>query len=130
MSFLLNMASRFLPAISGLASRAVPALTSAFAVGKQIIPRVIGAVGKIQNAFNTAKQIGKAVKSVSGAVAPEITKKVEDAYNTKIGGKFSMGDIIERGEKGLAKASGIADNAKAVFANIPVLGEQVRDIVR
>ena len=42
-----------------------------------------------------------------------------------------MGDIIEKKEKkGLAKASGIADNAKAVFANIPVLGEQVRDIVR
>ena len=110
MSFLLNMASRFLPAITGLASRAIPALTSAFAVGKQIAPKLIGAVGNV--------------------IAPELTKKVEDAYNTKIGGKFSVGDIIERGEKGLAKASGVADQAKAVFANLPVLQEQVKNIVR
>jgi len=119
MSFLLNMASKFLPAISGLASRAIPALTTAFAVGKQIAPKVIGAVGKIQNAVNTAKQITKTARTIGNAVAPELTKRVEDAYNTKIGGKFSVGDIIERGEKGLAKASGIADQAKAVFANIP-----------
>lgn len=130
MSFLLNMASRFLPAITGLASRAIPALTSAFAVGKQIAPKLIGAVGKMQNAYNTAKQIGKSVKAVGNVVAPELTKKVEDAYNTKIGGKFSVGDIIERGEKGLAKASGVADQAKAVFANLPVLQEQVKNIVR
>ncbi len=120
MSFLLNMASKFLPAISGLASRAIPALTSAFAVGKQIAPKIIGAVGKVQNAVNTAKQIGKTARTIGNAIAPEVTKKVEDAYNTKIGGRYSIGDIVERGEKGLSKASGIADQAKAVFANMPV----------
>jgi hypothetical protein len=120
MSFLLNMASKFLPAISGLASRAIPALTSAFAVGKQIAPKIIGAVGKVQNAVNTAKQLGKTARTIGNAIAPEVTKKVEDAYNTKIGGRYSVGDIIEKGEQGLAKASGIADQAKAIFANIPM----------
>lgn len=119
MSFLLNMASRFLPAIGAMASRAIPALTSAFAVGKRIAPAVIGAVGKVQNAISTAKQVGKTVRAVGQAVAPELTKKVEDAYNTKKIGGLSVGDIVERGEKGLAKAAGVAEQAKAVFANMP-----------
>ena len=119
MSFLLNMASRFLPAISAMASRAIPAISSAFAVGKRILPQVIGAVGKVQHAVNTAKQVGKTAREVGRVVAPEITKKVEDAYNTKKIGGLSVGDIVERGEKGLAKAAGVADQAKAVFANMP-----------
>jgi hypothetical protein len=119
MSFLLNMASKFLPAIAGMASRAIPALTSAFAVGKRIAPAVIGAVGKVQNAINTAKAVGKTAREVGRAVAPDITKKVEDAYNAKKIGGLSVGDIVERGEKGLAKAAGVAEQAKAVFANMP-----------
>lgn len=119
MSFLLNMASRFLPAIAGMASRALPALTNAFAVGKRILPSVIGAVGKVQNAIGIGKNVGKLVHGIGEKVAPELTKKVEDAYNAKKIGGLSLGDIVERGEKGLAKAAGIADQAKAVFANMP-----------
>jgi hypothetical protein len=119
MSFLLNMASRFLPAIAGMASRAIPAITSAFAVGKRIAPAVIGAVGKIQNAVGIGKNIGKLAHGIGQKVAPELTRKVEEAYNAKKIGGLSVGDIVERGEKGLAKAAGIADQAKAVFANMP-----------
>ena len=119
MSFLLNMASRFLPAIAGMASRAIPAITSAFAVGKRIAPAVLGAVGKIQNAIGIGKQVGKLAHGVGQKIAPELTKEVEDAYNAKKIGGLSLGDIVERGEKGLAKAAGIADQAKAVFANMP-----------
>ena len=119
MSFLFNMASKFLPAITAMASRAIPAISSAFSVGKRILPQVIGAVGKVQNAVNTAKQVGKTVKAVGQAVAPEIVKKVEDAYNSKKIGGLSVGDIVERGEKGLAKVAGVADQAKAVFGNMP-----------
>ena len=119
MSFLINMASKFLPAIGAMASRAIPAISSAFAVGKRVIPQVIGAVGKVQQAVNTAKQIGKTVSAVGHAVAPEITRKVEDAYNSKKIGGLSVGDIVERGEKGLANVAGIANQAKAVFANMP-----------
>lgn len=119
MSFLLNMASKFLPAISAIASRAVPAISSAFAVGKNILPQVIGAVGKVQNAVNTAKQVGKTIQSVGNVIAPDLTKKVENAYNSKRIGGLSIGDIVERGEKGLSKAAGVADQAKAVFANMP-----------
>jgi len=119
MAFLLNMASKFLPAITSMASRAIPAISSAFAVGKRVLPQVIGAVGKVQQAVNTAKQVGKTVKAVGQAVAPEITKKVEDAYNAKKIGGLSVGDIVERGEKGLATVAGVANQAKAVLANMP-----------
>lgn len=119
MSFLLNMASKFLPAVAGLASRAMPYITNAFAVGKRIAPSVIGAVGKIQNAIGMAKNVGKLAHGVGQKIAPELTKKVEDMYNAKKIGGLSLGDIVERGEKGLAKAAGVADQAKAVFANIP-----------
>lgn len=118
MSFLLNMA-RFIPAIAGMASRAIPAITSAFAVGKRVLPTVISAVGKAQAALSTAKAVGKGVKEVGKVVAPELTQKVEDAYNSKIGGKASIADIVNTGEKGLSTASNIANKAKAVFANIP-----------
>lgn len=119
MSFLLNMASKFLPAIGALASRAMPAITSAFAVGKRILPQVVGAVGKAQHFAQKANAIGKVVHNIGSAVAPELTKKVENAYNSKIVGNNSIGDILEKGQKGLATAAGVADKAKELLANIP-----------
>jgi hypothetical protein len=119
MSFLLNMASKFLPAIGALASRAMPAITSAFSVGKRILPQVIGAVGKAQNIANKVTAVGKTIHNIGSAVAPELTKKVENAYNSKIIANNSIGDILEKGQKGLATASGVADKAKELLANIP-----------
>lgn len=119
--FLASLASRFIPAITGLASKIVPAIGRAFAVGKTVAPKIIGAVGKAANAVNTGIAVGKAVKGAVDKVAPEVGKKVEEVYNKKIGGKVSIGDVVERGEKGLAKAVKVADEAKSVFANIPVL---------
>jgi hypothetical protein len=119
MSFLFNMASKFLPAIAGLASRAMPAISSAFAVGKRVLPQVIGAVGKAQNMVNKAVTVGKAIHNVGQAVAPDLVKKVDNLYNTKIVRGNSIGDILEKGQKGLATAAGVADQAKALLANIP-----------
>ena len=118
MSFLLNMASKFLPAIGALASRAMPAITSAFAVGKRILPQIVGAVGKAKQIANKVSAVGKVAKDIGSAVAPELTKKVENAYNSKIVGNNSIGDILEKGQKGLATAAGVADKAKELLANI------------
>ena len=119
MSFLFNMASKFLPAIAGMASKAIPALSSAFAVGKRYVPQIIGAVGKAQNMVNKAITVGKAIHNVAQTVAPEQVRKVENAYNSKIIRGNSIGDILEKGQKGLATAAGVADQAKALLANIP-----------
>ena len=119
MSFLLNMASKFLPAIAGLASRAMPAITSAFAVGKRVLPQVLGAVGKAQQIASKVSAVGKVARDIGSAVAPELTKKVENAYNSKIIGNNSIGDILEKGQKGLVSAAGVADKAKELLANIP-----------
>jgi hypothetical protein len=119
MSFLFNMASKFLPAIAGLASRAMPAITSAFAVGKRVLPQVLGAVGKAQQIAQKASAVGKTIQNIGSVVAPELTKKVENAYNSKIVGNNSIGDILEKGQKGLATAVGVADKAKELLANIP-----------
>jgi phage-related protein len=115
---LAGMAGKFLPAITGLASRAVPMVSKAIAVGKNIVPKVLGAVGKVQNAINTAKAVGKVAKGAVDTVAPEIGKKIDDAYNRKIVGGMSVGDVLEKGEKGLAQASGVANQAKAILANV------------
>lgn len=119
MSFLFNMASKFLPAIAGLASRAMPYITSAAAVGKRVLPQVIGAVGKAQNLAQRAVAVGKTVRNYGNLVAPELTKRVENAYNSKIIGNNSIGDILEKGQKGLVSAAGVADKAKELLANIP-----------
>jgi hypothetical protein len=119
MSFLLNMASKFLPAIGAIASRAMPAISSAFAVGKKFLPKIIGAVGKAQHLAQQATAVGKTIHNVGSAVAPELTKKVENAYNSKIVGNNSIGDILEKGQKGLATAVGVADKAKELLANMP-----------
>jgi hypothetical protein len=119
MSFLVNMASKFLPAIGALASKVMPSVTSAFAVGKKVLPQIVGAVGKVQHAAEKVIGVGKVAKQIATAVAPEITKKVENAYNSKIVGNNSIGDILEKGQKGLASASGVANQAKELLANIP-----------
>tara|TARA_R110000868_G_scaffold169262_1_gene404222 strand:+ start:1980 stop:2327 length:348 start_codon:yes stop_codon:yes gene_type:complete len=113
------MASKFLPAVAGLASRAMPYLSSAFAVGKRVLPQVIGAVGKAQHMAQQASAVGKSLHNVGSAIAPELTKKVENAYNSKIIGNNSIGDILEKGQKGLATAVGVADKAKELLANMP-----------
>ena len=118
MSFLLNMASKFLPAIGALASRAMPAMTSAFAVGKRFLPQVLGAVGKAQNLAQRATAVGKTIQNIGSIVNPELTKKIENAYNSKIIRNNSIGDILEKGQKGLATAVGVADKAKELLANI------------
>ena len=119
MSFLLNMASKFLPAIAGIASRAIPGLTSAIAVGKQIIPHIAGAVGKAQQIYQGAKAVGKTIGSIGKSIAPDLAKKVEDTFNKKIVGNKSIADVVNYGEKGLAGAAKLTDQSKGVFANIP-----------
>ncbi len=118
--FLANLASKFIPAISGLASRAIPAVTSAIAVGKRVAPKIIGAVGKAQNAINTAKNIGKKVKGAINTMSPELGKKIDENINRKIIGGKSIGDLLESGERGLGQVKDVADKAKAVLANIPI----------
>jgi len=115
---LAGLAGRFLPALTGLASRAIPAMTRAIAVGKNIVPRVLGAVGKVQNMINTGRAVGKAVKGAVDNVAPEVGKKMDDAYNRKLVGGMSISDVLEKGQKGLANATGLANNAKQILANI------------
>lgn len=119
MSFLLNMASRFLPSIIGMASRAIPALSSAIAVGKNVLPQVAGAVGKANRMFQIAKAVGKGIHGIGNIVAPNLTKKVEDTFNRKLVGNKSIADVVNYGEKGLAGAAKITDQAKNIFANIP-----------
>jgi hypothetical protein len=119
MSFLLNMASKFLPAIAGIASRAIPAISSAIAVGKNVLPQVAGAVGKAQQAFQTAKAVGKTIHGIGKVVAPDLTQKVENTFNKKMVGGKSIADVVNYGEKGLSTASNISNQAKGVFANIP-----------
>lgn len=119
MSFLLNMASKFLPAIAGIASRAIPGLSSAIAVGKNVLPQVAGAVGKANQIFQTAKAVGKTIHGVGKVIAPGLTQKVEDTFNKKLVGNKSIADVVNYGEKGLAGATKITDQAKGVFANIP-----------
>jgi hypothetical protein len=82
------------------------------------LPQVVGAVGKAQHIANKVSAVGKVVHNIGSAVAPEITKKVENAYNSKIVGNNSIGDILEKGQKGLATAAGVADKAKELLANI------------
>lgn len=119
MSFLLNMASKFLPAIAGIASRAIPAISSAIAVGKNVIPKIAGAVGKAQQVYQTAKAVGKGLQGVGKVVAPDLTQKVENTFNRKMIGNKSIADVVNYGEKGLAGAAKITDQAKGIFANIP-----------
>jgi hypothetical protein len=117
--FLANLASKFIPAITGLASRAIPAVTRAVAVGKKIVPRVIGAVGKAQNALHTAKNIGKTARGIVGNISPELGKKIDETYNKKMIGGKSLGDLVESSDRGLGQVKDVADKAKAVLANIP-----------
>jgi hypothetical protein len=119
MSFLLNLASKFLPSIAGLASRAIPAISSAIAVGKNVLPHVASAVGKAQQAYQTAKAVGKGIHSVGKVIAPELTQKVEDTYNKKMVGNKSIADVVNYGERGLAGAANLTNQAKGVFANLP-----------
>jgi len=118
--FLASLASKFIPTLFGLGSKILPAVSKAVAVGKAVIPKVASAVGKVANGIATAKAVGKAVKGAVGSVAPEATKKVEEAYNKKIIGGRSLGDLVESGERGIGKVKDVADRAKAVMANIPI----------
>lgn len=117
--FLASLASKVIPAITGLFSRAAPVVAKAVAVGKNIIPKVANAVGKAQTIFSTGQAVGKAVKGALDKTAPSLAQKVEEEYNKKRVKGMSISDIVEKGNKGLAKASGMANDAKAVFANIP-----------
>ncbi len=118
LSPLMGLASRALPAIAGLASRAVPALTRAVAVGKSVLPRVANAIGKGQQMYNTAKAIGKGAHQAIKVVSPDAGKRLEDAYNRKVVGGLSVSDVVERGQKGLAGATGLTNSAKGIFANV------------
>jgi len=113
-----GLASKFIPAVAGLASRAVPAITRGIAVGKSLLPKVVGAVGKVSNMISQGKAVGKAVKGAVDAVAPEMGKKIDEAYNRKVVGGMSVADVLEKGEKGLATATGLANSAKQVLANV------------
>ena len=85
----------------------------------RVLPKVIGAVGKAQQIAEKVNNGVKIAKQIGSAVAPEIVKKVENAYNSKIIGNTSIGDILEKGQKGLASAAGVSDKAKELLANIP-----------
>lgn len=116
--FLSSLVSRAIPAITGLASRALPAIGKAIAVGKNVASAAGSAVGKAQTALSTAKAVGKAAKGAVRSVSPELANKIDEEYNKKRGG-VSISDVVGKADRGLAKASGYADQAKQVLANLP-----------
>jgi hypothetical protein len=114
MSFLGRILSTAISAGSKIASGA------SHAVGKAsgFVTRMGSAVGKASQAFNKAKSVGKQAKGILNAISPEAGKAVDDLYNQKVIGNMSLANIVEHGDKGLANATGLADKAKLLLANL------------
>jgi hypothetical protein len=90
-----------------LLSKAVPFITKAFSVGKSIVPQVLGAVGKVSNAIQTGKAVGKQVKQVLQGVAPELVDKVEQSKAFQV-----ASNILNKTEQGLGMATNYGTQAQ------------------
>jgi hypothetical protein len=94
-----------------LFSKAVPLITKGLALGKQFLPSVANAVGKVQQAISTAKAVGKTVKDVAQSVAPELVQKVEESKAFNIG-KALLGKtegVLDLVGGNVGRAEGILD---------------------
>jgi hypothetical protein len=69
--------------------------------------------------LSKALHIGRQVHKVASAIAPKQVGQLEHHFNDKaisVGGhKVSLGDIIEKGSKGLLTASGALNKARTIF---------------
>ena len=95
---------------SSMLSNAVPFLSKAFSVGKAALPTVLNAVGKVSNAIQQGKAVGKQIKQVAQSVAPEWVNKVESSKAFQ-----GASNILNKAEQGLDLASKYGNQAQSML---------------